>query len=364
MKFNFVKQAIVLCILACTAITVNAQFTETFENQTAKASTFTSSGQTFNLTGAFKIFSSRFSAGYDHSSRFIDNVSNTVIGQTNSITSAKPFKLNNLWLFVSSNGGNDISTNGTVTFTGKLNGVLVFTFTKTTGFIIDYGPVDNGFNFINFATEGGADYTSLDINQLDFTIGGSFDYLAIDNFTFIPSVVLPLSLVSYSATLQLSGTVSLNWQTASESNTSHFMIERSNNGIHFQSIAEVKAAGNSNVTTNYNITDANPLDGVNYYRLVSYDIDGKVKQLGIKAVNVTSSFTASIYPNPAVGGTVTLKSALSGKGIFYVMSDMAGKIVKTGIISNNVQTVDISQLVRGSYMMKLSDGQLIRLLKN
>src|SRR5256885_6645873 len=58
---------------------------------------------------------------------------------------------------------------------------------------------------------------------------------------------LPATLVQWNVVLNNNDVV-LNWTTTVEKNSSHFMIERSFNGISFTEIAKLSAAGNSEIT--------------------------------------------------------------------------------------------------------------------
>jgi len=82
---------------------------------------------------------------------------------------------------------------------------------------------------------------------------------------------LPVKLISFSAQ-QNNKTVLLNWQTANELNTSHFVIQHGNNGTSFIEIGTVNAEGSG--ASGYSFTDNNPANGINYYRLESVDKDG------------------------------------------------------------------------------------------
>ena len=366
MNLQFMKPAIVFFMFAFVAFSANAQFTETFEAQTPYVNTFNSNGQPFTLTNAFAIYSSRNGIGYQQSYRFIDNINNPVLNQVNAIktTGATNFSVKNLWLFVATDAGNNPSTNGSLIISGKLAGAIVFTINKTTGFNGSFG-VNDGFAFVNFTTEGGVDNSNFLIDEIEFQLQGNFNYLAIDNFTWNTELVVPVTLISYSATLQSSGKVSLNWKTSFENNSSHFIVERSADGRNFQQVAKIKAAGYRSISTTYNAFDDAPLDGLSYYRLVGYDLDGKLKQLGIKVIkNNSNSRSSKVYPNPATGSGITLKSTPASTANLYIIADMSGKIVKTGIIAGNQQQVNISQLVAGNYIMKLSDGQVIKWVKN
>src|SRR6185312_10701221 len=85
--------------------------------------------------------------------------------------------------------------------------------------------------------------------------------------------VTPVTWVSFSAT-QLNGTVLLEWSTASEQNNSYFTIERSSDGIHWNTVSTLTAGLSPSTLQNYKAYDYNPLlSGISYYRLKQTDID-------------------------------------------------------------------------------------------
>ena len=281
MKTIFIKQAFILCLVAFFTISVNAQFTETFESQTPFQNTFNSNGQSFSLTNAFTIYSSRSGFGYQHSNRFVDNSNLVATNQANSIktTDATAFTVKNLWLYVSADGGNNPSVDGSIIITGKLAGVTRFTITKTTGFSTSFVP-DNGFSNIDFTTEGGADNSNIPIDEIEFQLQGNFNYIGIDNFTWAPQLVLPISLISYSARITAGQQVLLDWQMASANNISHFIIKKSADGRNFKELGSVIVAGNNNGVASYSFIDVSPFGSANYYLLVEVDKDGRVTQFG------------------------------------------------------------------------------------
>ncbi|MEO8412039.1 MAG: T9SS type A sorting domain-containing protein [Ginsengibacter sp.] len=366
MKPHFIKQAFTLCQLAFFALCANAQYTETFESQSPVANYFNSNGQLFTLTHSFLIFSSRGGYGYQHSNRFIDNAANVAINQVNSIktTNAYPFTIKNLWIYLSSDGGSNPTVDGSLIIQGKLGGVVQFIISKTSGFTASFVP-DNGFININFATESGMNNSSKSIDEIEFRLQGNFNYIAIDNFTWVPQAVLPLSLLSYTASLQADNKVRLSWQTAYENNTASFIIEKSIDGRNFQQAGSVVASGNSSATLNYGFTDNTPSAGTNYYRLVEVDKDGNVKQLGVRTINMFGRFyKATIYPNPVTGSSFTLRSDLPvNRSNTYMLTDMSGRTVKSGIVTSTQQQVNISQLATGNYIIKLSNGEVVKWIK-
>ena len=365
MKFLFTKTFLIGCVMVLLTLGVRAQYTETFESLTPNVNTFTSNGQAFTMTNPFSIYSSRNGIGYDGSNRFVDNINSTGKNQANTIstTDTKLFTVQNFWIFTSIDGGNNPSASGSLIITGKINGVVVFTITKTVGFNSSYGS-NNGFANVNLSTEGGTDYSIASINEISFQLQGDFNYLAIDNFTWTKAAILPVTVIDFSGNYQ-SGKISLNWKTSCESNSSHFLIERSNDGMVYKSIASVKGAGNCSTLTKYQAFDETPVAGNNYYRLVAVDFDGKRKNHGVVLVkNQAGYFSTGVYPNPSSGNSITLKGENNLMGKLFTIIDMSGKVLQNGIISGSSQSINISSFSKGNYILKLSDGQAIQWIKN
>lgn len=368
MKTTPLKLAIAICLFTFLSASTSAQYTETFESQMPYVNSFNSNGQPFTLTNSFSIFSSRAGFGYQHSNRFIDNGNNVALNQTDAIktSDSRIFNMKSLWLYVSVDGGSNPSVDGSIIITGKLAGVVKFTITKTTGFSPTFVP-DNGFTYINFATEGGVNNSNINIDEIEFHLQGSFNYVAIDNFTFTPLAVLPLSLVSYTASLQPDGKVKLSWQTASENNASQFIISKSNDGKKFEKQAALAASNsNSNAAANYSFVDNAPFQGINYYRLEQADLNGSVKNLGIKTVVTANRFSKpTVFPNPSRGESITLRSIIPpNTKNTYLISDLSGRIVRKGNVTSQEQSLDVSGLSAGKYFIVLSNGEIINWIRN
>lgn len=115
---------------------------------------------------------------------------------------------------------------------------------------------------------------------------------------------LPISLLSFKPRLNDDQTVRVDWATAMEENSSHFVVERSQNAQDFIQIAQIDAAGDSQQLKNYLYTDLQPLAGINYYRLVQVDKDGRSQTYRPASVVVDKLSELRVYPNPAEGSFV------------------------------------------------------------
>lgn len=166
---------------------------------------------------------------------------------------------------------------------------------------------------------------------------------------------LPVHLVSFDA-IKTNEDVLLNWETTSEINSSHFELERSEDGQIYKTIQNQKAAGNSNTKITYHFIDNTPFKIIQvsklYYRLKAVDLDGTFIYSIIKSLDnndMDNSFV--IYPNPT-SGTVFI-SSIQTIGIIKVF-DVRGKLVYSQQ-NNGKQTnteLDLSALSNGVYLIQ------------
>jgi hypothetical protein len=100
----------------------------------------------------------------------------------------------------------------------------------------------------------------------------------------------------------------LKWSTAWEQNTSDFVVQQSSNGIAWNDIGVVKATHNSNGLKAYTYSHTNPVTGINYYRILQKDIDGKSSYRYIRSLLFTTHEPAYTIPtNPVVNGSLQIK---------------------------------------------------------
>jgi hypothetical protein len=145
---------------------------------------------------------------------------------------------------------------------------------------------------------------------------------------------LPVEITSFTAKAK-GNTVGLNWTTASEKNSSHFVITRSTDAKNFSSIARVEAAGNSNAAKTYSYTDNTPFAGTNYYQLQQVDLNGDTQVSKVVNARVTLSSTKLIVKNVnATSVTLAVAGANAGKG-HITASNALGQVIAN-------QSVDFS----------------------
>lgn len=109
--------------------------------------------------------------------------------------------------------------------------------------------------------------------------------------------VLPIELLYFKADVS-NTSVLIKWATATELNNDYFTIERSTDGLSFETIATTDGAGNSTQQVNYCHSDFPDYYGLIYYRLKQTDFDGAFEQFQIIAVRFEpeGGIGSKIYP--------------------------------------------------------------------
>jgi hypothetical protein len=169
--------------------------------------------------------------------------------------------------------------------------------------------------------------------------------------------VLPLTLLSFTGTVN-NKNIDINWQVVAESNMSHYVVERSTNGVDFKAFARM-TAHNKGGADAYATTDL-PTSSIMHYRLRSVSKDGTEELSKIVIVrlgdNVNNAFV--VAPNPAVS-FFNINMNVQNEGIANIrLLDQTGKVVMTDArkvtIGRNSLTINtISQLAQGLYVVEV-----------
>nr|MBX2846022.1 T9SS type A sorting domain-containing protein [Saprospiraceae bacterium] len=117
--------------------------------------------------------------------------------------------------------------------------------------------------------------------------GQSWVLASTITFNQINPVPLPVELIRFDAEGDSNGNTLLNWTTASEENNDRFEIERSVDGVSFDTVGEVLGNGTTTETSHYVYTDydASASGSQLFYRLRQVDFDGKSAYSDIELVN-------------------------------------------------------------------------------
>jgi hypothetical protein len=110
----------------------------------------------------------------------------------------------------------------------------------------------------------------------------------------VSNAILPAKLEFIKAK-RIDDVVELHWKTSLEDNVSHFDVQKSSDGINFQTIGKVNAG-----KYDYLFYETNNSNGETWYRLQTVDRDGKTEFSRIVKVGpATETSSIRIFPNPA-----------------------------------------------------------------
>lgn len=201
-------------------------------------------------------------------------------------------------------------------------------------------------------SSGGA--TTTPTSSLSFTksVQGGAVYVQFDSGI---CVSLPIELTNFTAELENSA-VKLNWQTASEKDNDYFTVERSSNGMIWETVIVIDGAGTSSTTLSYAAVDRNPLEGKSYYRLKQTDFDGEVSYSDLRFINFSNANEAliDVYPNPTEDRVILRGNSLEIVSI--QIFDVLGKDVTSNTQhfkeSDTSVIIDLSVLEEGFYYLK------------
>jgi hypothetical protein len=190
----------------------------------------------------------------------------------------------------------------------------------------------------------------------------SFTWYGLNSFSNFTgagnSSPLPIQLLSFNA-IKNNQQVDCKWSTAIEFNNDYFTIERSDDAFNFYPIAITDGAGNSNTILNYQFTDYNPLNGINYYRLRQTDFDGhstlsEIKSVfmgEVKEIKLVSAYFSDNNLNFEFNSNVDVNAVK--------LFDMSGReVVHYDFHNKNVihDYIAVGNIASGNYLMVVQTG--------
>lgn len=182
----------------------------------------------------------------------------------------------------------------------------------------------------------------------------SYGTLRVNSISLGGSIVLPLTLISFNAE-QVNGMAKLSWTTASEININSFDLEKSEDGISFEKIGQVKATGMGTTATNYNFTD-NQLLNTNYYRIRVVENNGGFSYSKVVVVKNSKQTKVVIAPNPA-SSLIMIRG--SKPGDYLTVTTASGVIKLNRQISTDDQKINVQDWPAGIYYVKISNDNAV-----
>jgi len=180
---------------------------------------------------------------------------------------------------------------------------------------------------------------------------------------------LPVRIISFRVEC-FDGSARIAWTTAQEQNSSRFDVQASSDGIQWQTIGHLAAAGNSTGEKAYSYTDGNPANGTTFYRVVELDIDGSATYSATASASCgIAGNDATVIPNPVRDICRIMLNAPGASQMKIEVYNAAGARIHTQIVTvnagNNSIGVDMKPLSPGLYFLHLQwdNGQRTKIIK-
>lgn len=152
----------------------------------------------------------------------------------------------------------------------------------------------------------------------------------------------------------------LAWATDYEENSRFFFVERSDDGINFNSIGQIDAAGYSDADKKYHFLDVGVKGDKTYYRLKQTDTDGTSSYTDVISLNktlVNEFMVVRLNTTEVTDDFICTIDNLTDGTMRYEICDLRGQVkegkefaVQPGI---NHLNVDFSELPPGLYKVNL-----------
>jgi ELWxxDGT repeat protein len=171
---------------------------------------------------------------------------------------------------------------------------------------------------------------------------------------WVLSLPTPLSITGLEFNAEKRGpTAFLQWNTSGSSGDYNYEVQRGSNGLSFSAIGYLH--GQPGISA-YSFTDADPMDGKNYYRLKQTDSKGGSAFSAVRSVAFTALSDVKTYPNPADQVLHINTGHTFGSGKLLVRSMGGQEVLQQDVSGGGPVNVNIGRLPAGVYQAELSEG--------
>jgi hypothetical protein len=185
-------------------------------------------------------------------------------------------------------------------------------------------------------------------------------------------IILPIELIDINATGVIDH-IDVTWTVGSESNVSHYELERSEDGVDFNYITSINGVGTTTLTQYYDYSDFDIRYFQDfYYRVKTVDVEGVYEYTPIVVANLKnanggfSEGVVSIYPNPSSEDFNLSINSDQERDLSMKVYNSLGQVIQERISKikegNTVMMIASSEWASGVYHIALLDlisGQTI-----
>lgn len=225
----------------------------------------------------------------------------------------------------------------------------------TTVATVTGNPATTYYNNINISPSVGARYVRM--HGTNRTTGWGYSLYEFEIWG--PNSILPIVLNDFKA-VKKSGTVQLTWNASMDAE-SRFNIQRSSNGVDFNTIGKLYyPTGTNGITNSYGFVDESPLAGLNYYRIEYTETGEKTLYSDLRTVRFSADQQFRVSPNPVEAGVIRVELDNTRDAALTVrLLSLSGKMVDQQRINANGGTLELKlkkHLSAGTYILQVLEN--------
>lgn len=174
------------------------------------------------------------------------------------------------------------------------------------------------------------------------------------------AVIVPLDLLSFTAS-STSKTNVLAWTTSQEFGIKKYGVQKSTDGVHFETLSWVNAKGSA-LYNEYKVNDELLSKGSVYYRLQIVEKDATTRYSKIvRLQSLGNQSTFAVWPNPVTnrnGNIIVKHPAASGKATLAIYAADGRMILQYSVPQQTIQTgLALNNLPAGNYRLVYTSSQ-------
>jgi len=153
------------------------------------------------------------------------------------------------------------------------------------------------------------------------------------------------SISNFSYTLREFNKIFLQWSIDSAVSNDYFVVEHGKDTSHFETMGVFKRIVSS---TQYDLMDNNPSNGINCYRIKCTDSTGLAFYSKVLKVNLLGNAGFKFYPNPA-DKLLIIETAHPAD---LQILNPAGNVLVNKQLQSGMQVINVSSLEKGEYLIR------------
>lgn len=197
-------------------------------------------------------------------------------------------------------------------------------------------------------------------NYLEYSITSFSEFYPMYSGNF--NSALPVELTAFSAICETDRIV-LRWTSASELNSSHYILQSSRDGSTWLTLNQIQAAGTTNQTSHYQYEDQ-VFGGLIYYRLIQVDLNGSQNSYGPISANCdVNQNDMYVFPNPVQiessipNFTVVVQAIEPIENAAIQLVDNLGRVIQEQFVDvlsgSNSYVFSTNHLKSGTYFIRI-----------